>query len=175
MRRQFTSLCLIFCFIYYPSTAFTAEQQFNLKELALPSEVDGLGKSAGSVYYSPVVKDKVLIPVHIWGSVQKPGLHFVPAGTKLVEGLSLAGGPSNTANLRRVRVSKEAAGKSVGDYYDLEEGGTPEAISLELSPKDTIFVERSTFSEDRAYYTSLIGVIATVLSSVLLWREIRRD
>lgn len=160
--------------LFTPLSLYAQGSDFDLKKLALPSEVEDLSKTAGSVYYSPVVKDKVLIPVHIWGAVQRPGLHFVPIGTNLVEGLSLAGGPTTQANLKRVRLTREQEMGVEGKHFNLSRGGQEDAFSLELSAKDTIFVERSTFSEDRAYYTSLVGVVATVLTSVLLYREIRR-
>jgi len=175
MKRQLTTLSLIFSLAHFPSQALAKKESLDIKELALPSEVQDLGKSGGSVYYSPVVKDKVLIPVHIWGAVQRPGLHFVPMGTNLVEGLSLAGGPTTQANLRRVKVTRGQSGDFQGEYYNLATGGQGDSFSLELSPKDTVFIERSTFSEDRAYYTSLVGVIATVLTSVLLYREIKKN
>jgi len=74
-----------------------ASSEYNIRELALPSEVDNLGKKGGSIYYSPSVKGKVLIPVHIWGEIRNSGLHFIPLDTNLLNGLSLAGGPTSSS------------------------------------------------------------------------------
>ena len=70
------------------------KSNYNIRQLALPSEVEDIGKSSGSIYYSPSIKGKVLIPVHFWGSVKKTGLHFIPVDTNLISGISLAGGPA---------------------------------------------------------------------------------
>lgn len=175
MKRQITSMLLVWNFLLAPMAATGQEKPINLKELALPSEVSSIGKSAGSVYYSAVVKDKILIPVHIWGAVQKPGLHFIPTGTNLVEALSLAGGPTIQANLDKVKLTRDASGKIEGEYFNLSSGGNSDAFSKEMISRDTIFVEKSNYIENRGFYTSLVGVVATVLSSVLLIREIQKD
>lgn len=175
MKRQMTSLVLLAQLLLAPITGFAQDKPINLQDLALPSEVTNINKSAGSVYYSAVVKDKVLIPVHIWGSVQKPGLHFIPTGTNLVEALSLAGGPTLHANLEKVNLTRDKKGKIKGENFNLKSGGNSDAFATKLISKDTIFVEKSTFREDRNFYTSLVGVVATVLSSVLLIQKINED
>ncbi|MGB0454801.1 MAG: polysaccharide biosynthesis/export family protein [Bacteriovoracaceae bacterium] len=173
MLKNFWVFLLVFQF----SFSVHAEEnkpEFDLKELALPSEVDNIGKSAGAVYYSPSVKGKVLIPVNIWGEVRNSGLHFIPVDTTLIQGLSLAGGPTNKANLERVKLSRRTKIGGETRKFDLREGGDDEVARLALRPGDTIFVEKSNFLEDRNYYTSLFGVIATVLSSILLYREVKK-
>lgn len=148
--------------------------KFDIRELALPSEVQKLGKKTGNIYYSPSVKGKVLIPVHFWGEVGNSGLHFIPVDTSLVQGLSLAGGPKSNSLMDEVRVTSRKGGKLIEHTFDLTEGGDDEAHTFQLSPGDTVFVKKDNFSENRAYYTSLVGVIATVLSSILLYREVKK-
>ncbi|PIP96583.1 MAG: hypothetical protein COW00_19405 [Bdellovibrio sp. CG12_big_fil_rev_8_21_14_0_65_39_13] len=155
-------------------TAFAAESNYDIRQLALPSEVKDLSKGVGAIYYSPSIKGKVLIPVNIWGDVGKTGLHFVPVDTTLVMGLSLAGGPSSHAKLSDIKLNRTENGKSNEYTFDLSGGGTVDAQSFSLKPGDTIFVENDKYYENRAYYTSLIGVIATILSSVLLYREVKK-
>lgn len=144
------------------------------KDFALPSDLEGIKKEAGSLYYSNSTKGKVLIPVNVWGEVNKSGLHFVPVDTNLVQGLSLAGGPKSSGVLGNVKLTRNVDGKIQEFKFDLEEGGTIEAYQLKLNPGDTIFVEKEYFYENRAYYTGLISVVATILSSVILYREIKK-
>lgn len=167
-----THLALIF--ILSIQSVLADENNYDIRQLALPSEVKDLGKSTGSIYYSPSVKGKVLIPVNVWGDVGRTGLHFVPVDTTLVLGLSLAGGPSAHANLAEVKLNRIEKGQAKTYNFDLSKGGDLNAQAFALKPGDTLFVENDKFYENRAYYTSLIGVIATILSSVLLYREVKK-
>tara|TARA_R110002049_G_scaffold243078_8_gene416861 strand:+ start:70 stop:609 length:540 start_codon:yes stop_codon:yes gene_type:complete len=178
--RKIISLNVIICLIFSATPVFGKSKKsdsssLNLKEFALPSEVEGLIKTPGTVFYSPVVKGKVLIPVHIWGEVQKPGLHFIPIGATLIDGLSMAGGLTAQADEDSIRLTHQDGEKLNSSYFDLSEGGDNEAFLTELRPRDTIFAERSTFREDRSYYTSLIGVVATILSSILILDQIKKN
>ena len=149
--------------------------RLKLQEIALPSEVGDIGKKSGAIYYNPSVKGKVLIPVHFWGEVKNTGLHFMPQETTLIDGISLAGGPTATGKLDNVKLVKKASdGKIDTMEFDLSKGGDQNAYLHKLAPSDTVFIEKSTFYEDRTYYTSLIGVAATILSSILLLREVRK-
>lgn len=150
------------------------QSKFDIKRLVLPSEVTNLGKTRGSIYYSPSVKGKVLIPVHIWGEVAKSGLHYVPVGTTLINGLSLAGGPKNAGNLDGVKLTRKNGNEIIEKSFDLSEGGDIKSYKMELLPGDTVFIPRDEFLENRAYYTSLVGVIATILSSILLYRQVKQ-
>lgn len=149
-------------------------QGVNLRDLALPSEFEGIKKEAGAVFYSGTSRGKALIPINIWGEVNKAGLHYIPIDTDLVLGLSLAGGPKSSANLTGIKVTRNTNNHINEFKFDLSEGGTPEAYKLKLEPGDTVFVEKEFFYENRAYYTSIIGVIATILSSILLYRQVRQ-
>jgi hypothetical protein len=148
--------------------------KYNLKELTMPSEVKNLAKPLGSIFYSPSVKDKVLIPVHIWGAIGKSGLHFVPIDTSLVNGISLAGGPTGTAKLNNVRLTRKDKDSRENFEFDLRDGGENEAFDMTLKPGDTIFIEQSTYLADRAYYTSLIGIVSTILGTILLFRQVKK-
>jgi hypothetical protein len=149
--------------------------KYNLQKLVLPSEVDGIGKSSGSIFYSPSIKGKVLIPVHMWGEIGRSGLHFVPIDTTLISGLSLAGGPSGTAKLEEVKVTRKlTSGKYEDRIFDISSGGREDAYSYKLKPDDTIYLKKDRFDANRSYYTSLIGVAVTILSSVLIFRQVEK-
>jgi len=149
-------------------------ETINIRDLVLPSEVKGIGKSAGSIYYNPAVKGKALIPVHFWGAIGRSGLHYVPIDTNLVNGLSLAGGPNADAILSKIRVTRRLDKTIEEEYFNVSNGGDAKAFEYKLRPGDTIFLQKDNFLANRAYYTSLIGVIATILSSVLLFRRIEK-
>jgi protein involved in polysaccharide export with SLBB domain len=150
-----------------------SSQNYNIRELALPSEVENIGKKAGSIYYSPSVKGKVLIPVHFWGQIKNTGLHFVPVDTTLINGISLAGGPSSDAEFDDVYVTTKRNGGREKLSFDISDGGDINIEDFKLQPGDTVFIPKDNFYRDRAYYTSLVGVVLTVLSSILLYRQVR--
>lgn len=156
------------------SFLFAEESKNAFKDFALPSEFEGIKKEPGSIYYSATSKGKVLIPVNVWGEVNKTGLHFVPLDTDLIQGLSLAGGPKSTAALDRITLTRNIDGKIEEFKFDLEKGGTPEAYMQKLSSGDTIFIEKEYLYENRAYYTSLISVIVTFLSGILIYRQVKK-
>ena len=175
IRKSISIAMINLLFCQSLSFAKSQKNQYDLRNLALPSDVKGIRKDAGAVYYSSSVKGKVLIPVHVWGEVNRAGLHFVPIDTTLVSGLSLAGGPTTQASLEDIKLIRNAK-KEIVDYeFDLSEGGDPEAYSTALKPGDSIFVSKERFYEDRSYYTSLTSVIVTILSSILLFREVRKS
>ncbi len=150
------------------------KSKININRLVLPSEVDNLGKTHGAIYYSPSVKGKVLIPVNFWGEVNKSGLHYIPVGTSLISGLSLAGGPKTSGKLEHVKLTRTQGDKITEQQFNLTAGGNTLAYHTELKAGDTVFIPRDRFREDRVYYTSLFGVIATILSSILLYREVKQ-
>jgi len=168
--RKFLSLSLILCL--FPVGVFANPKGIELQDLALPSELKDLSKSSGAVYYSSPNKNKTLMPVHIWGEVQKPGLHFIPVDTKLVKGLSFAGGGSSTANLEKVVVNRMEGDQVSRKKFDLKDGGDISAFEYTLKPGDTVFIERDRSMENRAYYTSLVAVVVAVLSGALIYKRI---
>lgn len=148
---------------------------YNIRDLVLPSELQSLVKTVGSIYYNPAVKSRVLIPVHFWGSVAKAGLHFVPIETNLINGLSMAGGPTNEALMSKVKLTRKVNNEMVEENFDLTDGGDFKAFDFKLKPGDTIYIKRDEFNINRAWYTSLFGVVATILSSVLLYRQVEKS
>ncbi len=176
MLKKYTSLILVFqlFFISISSLAEDTGPKAASREFALPSEFEGIRKEGGAFYYSPTSKGKVLVPINVWGEVNKGGLHFVPTNTDLIQGLSLAGGPKSTAALDKVKLIRNENNKIAEYEFDLSKGGNAEAFNMKLDSGDTIFIEKEFYYENRAYYTGLFSVIATVLSSVILYRQIKR-
>jgi len=155
------------------SSLAVARDKLNLSDLALPSEVKNLRKQTGSIYYSPTSKGKPLIPVHFWGEVKKSGLHYIPVSTNLIKGISLAGGLTSSAELEEVKLTRVENKSPEHKVFNLEAGGDINAYNQQLRAGDTIFVKKSRFYENRTYYTSLIGVLATIVSSYAIMRELK--
>lgn len=176
--KKFFSTILIVqiftCAVVSAETKNNTQSEFNLQEITLPSEVKEMGKNSGSIYYSASVKNKVLVPVHMWGEIRLSGLHFVPADTTLIKGLSLAGGPTSNANLEKIVVTRPASDGSFKEIqFDLSEGGDIKAQQFKIESGDTVFVQKSTFFENRAYYTSLVSIFITVLSTFVIINKVK--
>jgi hypothetical protein len=112
------------------------------------------------------------MPVHFWGEVGKPGLHFIPIDSKLVKGISFAGGGTGLAKLDDVVVNRVIDGKVKRFDFNLQEGGDIKAHEYTLQPGDTVFIEKDRYYENRAYYTSLIGVAVSVISGLFILKRL---
>ncbi|MBC7713353.1 MAG: hypothetical protein H7177_08440 [Rhizobacter sp.] len=155
--------------------ATVAQPVYNLQDMALPSDIKDLAKQGGAIYYSSPSKNKVLMPVHFWGFMQKPGLHFIPTETPFVRALSLTGGPLPGAKLESIYLTRIENGVTHKYEFDVSDGGTEETQKFAIKPGDIVFVPQDRFIENRAYYTSLISIGISILTGILLYREIRKD
>ncbi len=176
MNKKAITILNIFLLLYGQlSFARTGgKKNYDINELVLPAEVQKLNKRAGSIFYSKSSKDKVLIPTHFWGAVKQSGLHFVPTNTSLIKGISMAGGPTETAKLSNVQVTRKESGGQLNKYrFDLVEGGNLDSHKFELKPGDTVFIEKDHFRENRVYYTSLVSVAVSILSGFIIYRQVK--
>ena len=96
----------------------------------------------GAQYYVYLGKNwELQINVYVWGRVAQPGMYSVPKTTDLVAVISLAGGPGEHANLKKVKVIRsnpdpEVMTVNVKDYLHT---GRPSSIPV-LHPGDTVIV-----------------------------------
>ncbi len=127
---------------------------------------DGAGVQRGSEYVSGYYKGAVLMPVRVWGAVQKPGLHKVPSGTDLMQLITLAGGPNADAELDHITIKRTVGGSNkvirvaMNDLID-----SPQAKIIELEPNDTIILPAAKPFINGNTLT-VISVIATVVGIV---------
>jgi hypothetical protein len=168
---QILSILLSVCVLL--STSVSAAE-IDLQDLALPSEVKEIGKASGAVFYSSTNKNKALMPINFWGEVNRSGLHYVPVDTKLIKGLSLAGGASGRGDLEEVSIARSFDGKIKKLEFDLSGGGNTEAHEFVLRPGDTVYIPNDRFYENRSYYTSLVSVLVTILSGIFLYQRIQQ-
>lgn len=92
--------------------------------------------------------DELLIPVNIWGFVQKPGQYMVPDNTDLVALLSFAGGPNENARLNEIKIIRNDP-KRGNVVYKIDVKKYVETADQRLIPTlrpgDTIIVNGTTF------------------------------
>jgi len=50
--------------------------------------------------------ERLMITVHIFGEIQKPGEYIVPDNTNILELISKAGGPTEFSNLSKIKVTR---------------------------------------------------------------------
>ncbi|MBC8181584.1 SLBB domain-containing protein [candidate division KSB1 bacterium] len=50
--------------------------------------------------------ERLMITVHIFGEIQKPGEYLVPDNTNIMEIISKAGGPTEFSNLSKVKITR---------------------------------------------------------------------
>jgi len=72
-----------------------------------------MGKTSQSAGYYVYIGegDELLINVQIWGQVRNPGLYSLPEKSDMVTLVSLAGGPTENADLSRIKVTRKGAKK----------------------------------------------------------------
>ena len=102
--------------------------------------------------------DELLVPVNIWGFVQRPGQYMVPNNTDLISLLSYSGGPREGAkisNIRIVRANAQTGTKvwKVNVRKYIETGD--ERIIPVLKPGDTIIVKGTAFNWIQKLFTFL--------------------
>src|SRR5210317_1240751 len=51
--------------------------------------------------------DILLVNINLWGHVQRPGIYSIPSAYTLIDLISSAGGPLNTARLNDVRIVRK--------------------------------------------------------------------
>ncbi len=144
----------------------------------LSTKGDATPPMRGSEYISGYYKGAVLMPVNIWGAVQKPGLHQVPTGTDLMQLITLAGGPNADAELdhliikRTTKDGEKVIKLALNDFID-----STHETPLELEPNDTVILP-ATKPMISTNTLTLITVIATVVgivaSSVIIAGQLRK-
>jgi len=113
----------------------------------------------------------VQIRVFINGEVRTPNLYPVEPGTTLLQILTLAGGPTERADLRRTRVIRD----NQTFIVDLEAGlGGSGAGRVILFSNDYVFVDRKRgFTRETLGF--VLGGVTTVLGFVNLVIGLRRN
>ncbi|HVZ40018.1 MAG TPA: SLBB domain-containing protein [Candidatus Kapabacteria bacterium] len=131
------------------------------------------GGTASGVMRGVTTKDgEMNIEVNIWGFVRNPGKYSVPASTRLLDLISMAGGPTERAELQKVKVVHDKLVDStitqlvrMIDVEEYQRTGDPAANPL-LVPGDVIVIPGDTLNGFNQVL-SVISNIAVVTISVV--------
>ncbi|MBN2001371.1 SLBB domain-containing protein [candidate division KSB1 bacterium] len=96
MKKCFQGYCILLFFMVLPEFNVSAQEDGDQRSQYLVGE-----------------QQKLEMVVHIWGEVMKPGEYRVPYDTNVLELISKAGGPTEYANLSKVRLTREAEAMNV--------------------------------------------------------------
>ena len=131
--------------------------------------------SAGALYdYS--VGNTINIKVQLWGYVRFPGFYIVPEGTSINELISVAGGPTEDANLNDIRVVKLKEGSQTTmmkyNYNDLvwEDKISNQIDYISLNAGDIVVVPgepRYFVREDVTFYLGILSALASISALVI--------
>jgi hypothetical protein len=116
---------------------------------------------------------QLLIEVHVWGEVNKPGSYQVPDGSTMLDVMSAAGGPTQYAALSRVRLSHPPGQSPRIQTVDLNRYLTREQAVLPpvLKPGDAVLVPRNA----RFFWKDAVALIADVAVIVNVYYLISRN
>jgi len=120
-------------------------------------------------YYTPGEQERdLMIIVHVWGEVNKPGKFIVRDGINLVEILSEAGGPTRYANLKNVYIAHKGDQIEHIEIYNLEKYIEKEKMHIpSLLPGDVIVVKRNAMGLGLEL-GQLTSQLAVVLNTILI-------
>lgn len=128
----------------------------------------------GGVYYTYNKKNEVLFKANIWGSVQYPGVHFLPLGTRFLDGLSIAGGPLDSANVDEITISSRVANTSETKLrtINIRTALGNQELNPILQPDDIIFVKENRAIQKTQIWLAFGTFLLTAASfAVLLSRD----
>ncbi|MBM3163393.1 MAG: hypothetical protein FJZ79_08805 [Chlorobi bacterium] len=175
--RSIVSCILILQVVMMPAFSITAVAAPPFDSLGSPVPVlphsAGTAGGATAIPYSyqsgnyfTDTAGNILMNVNVWGNVERPGQVTVPEGADITTLISLAGGPTDDANIKKIRVNRA---------YPDENGKMSYLINLEkyakqgdrsmliaLQPNDTIIIPR-----DRAIdfdFATILGILGVAIS-----------
>lgn len=119
--------------VYLPAYATDTKNSSKTEPYIIRGNEQNL--KSGSVYYASNKKDEVLLKGNIWGAVQFPGVHYLPIGTRLLDALSIAGGPLDSADKEHLilstRTPKGLEIKNISVYQALSDNAYNPFIQAE--------------------------------------------
>jgi polysaccharide export outer membrane protein len=129
------------------------------------------GKSSQSAEYYVFLGegDELLMNVQIWGQVKSPGLYSLPEGSDVVTLLSLAGGPTENADLSRVKVLRKGIERDSLYTLNVKKSllsGEKEMVLLQ--PGDIVEVMPSTFHS----LSNFVRFVTQVSMVVIIYYQI---
>lgn len=153
------TVAAFFFFYYSLAVAQTEQTRFSPQ----------LQRSSSKANYYYAESNELTILVNIWGFVQQSGRYEVSSSTNLVELLSLAGGPKESANLKKIKITRQIKTESGIEkkefIINLENLTTLNKDQLRLYPGDTIFVDHTSWYTIK-YVIDTVSTLAVICASV---------
>jgi len=110
--------------------------------------------------------DILLVNVNLWGHVQRPGIYSIPSAYTLIDLISSAGGPLNTARLNDVRLVRKNQEVIRVDVEKFLKSGDIELLPA-LQPGDTLIVSGSV-QDIFARFVAIMRDIAIIMNVFVL-------
>jgi polysaccharide export outer membrane protein len=119
---------------------------------------------------SPEISVQPVIRVSVLGEVRSPGLLSVEPGTNLIHLITLAGGPTERANTREVRVIRNGVPYEVDLQSALS--GSPAGLVV-LYSNDVVFLDRrrGLTRENLSFGMGLLTTVLSIISVVTVLRN----
>lgn len=117
----------------------------------------------------------ILMNVNVWGNVNRPGQVIVPEGADVALLISLAGGPTEKANLKKIRVNRIQPDENGKMTYLLnlekyaKEGDR--SMLLAMQPNDTVIIPKSKALD----FMGILGALAIGVSVYSIIDSITTD
>lgn len=127
--------------------------------------------SAGNEFMSGQEPGVVMMKVNLWGAVRRPGIHHIPVKTSLIELMSYAGGPSDTAIMDSITIKRTVGQEQKKISINLSEVIHDQKVyDLVLKPDDIIVVPASQpwVSQNMFTIAMMLSILASTVLSVQL-------
>ncbi len=168
MKRNFNFILILFL-TNYIGLSFSWAQ-------IPPDTLNNSSKTLSGYYLSPdltkSLEGQFLMRVNVWGEVTKPGIYEVPDQTDLVSLISTAGGPTESAQLAKVKLVRNYSQEKQVFKINLKkymQDGNSDKIP-KIYPGDTVVIPKSKFSNVAKYMTFIYNV-AVIAAAVKIYTD----
>ena len=121
--------------------------------------------------YKVTSSNEITMKINIWGEVQKPGQYLIPYSLNpdVITMISIAGGPSPQANLKKITIYRES-GKEQIDPITVNISGyfknsSPLSV-VKLEPNETIIIQKNIWGKINSGQSIL--TIANLVTTMIL-------
>jgi hypothetical protein len=171
LRKLFSPI-LVFQILFQTQLGMTAPLSSEQKPVSTDTfmvQKEEATTKAGSVYVTPTKKNEVLFKASIWGAVQYPGVHYMPLGTRLLDALSLAGGPIEKADMDHLILSSHDLGNIKVHTISVTDALENIDHNPLLRPEDVLIVHEDRSIEKTSLYLHIgTFIISTIALGLLI-------
>ena len=122
--------------------------------------------------YMTDAKGNIMMYVNVWGQVGNPGHILVYEGIDMATLISIVGGPSSGANMKKVKIYRELPDDDGQIIYNLNFNNFinsgDRSDFIKIKPNDTIIIPQTNLS----YLLSQVGTFNTFLSLLNLYFQV---